>query len=77
MRLMRIASRLALGLLLLFLTGLNAAASGATAEAPPAIVIAEPLYAFPNVVDGTEIHHDFKVQNNGTGELRIEKVETG
>jgi hypothetical protein len=84
MRLTRIAPRLVFGLLMGFGLSLNAAASSAqtpaappAVEAPPSIVIAEPLYEFPNAVDGTEIVHDFKVQNQGAGVLEIEKVRTG
>ena len=28
-------------------------------------------------MDGTEVVHDFRVYNRGTGELIIEKVQTG
>ena len=45
--------------------------------APPDIMIPEPLYTFDAVVDGTEVVHDFRVYNRGTGELIIEKVQTG
>ena len=34
-------------------------------------------YEFDPVVEGTEIEHDFIIQNKGTGPLNIEKVETG
>jgi hypothetical protein len=45
--------------------------------APPNIMIPEPLYTFDAVVDGTEVVHDFRVYNRGTGELIIQKVQTG
>ena len=45
--------------------------------APPNIMIPEPLFTFDAVVDGTEVVHDFRVYNRGTGELTIEKVQTG
>jgi len=45
--------------------------------APPNIMIPEPLFTFDAVVDGTEVVHDFRVYNRGTGELIIEKVQTG
>lgn len=45
--------------------------------ARPNIMIPEPLYTFDAVVDGTEVVHDFRVYNRGTGELIIEKVQTG
>ena len=55
-------------------------AGGTTATdqaAPPNIMIPDPLYTFDAVVDGTEVVHDFRVYNRGTGELIIEKVQTG
>jgi hypothetical protein len=45
--------------------------------APPNIMIPDPLYTFDAVVDGIEVVHDFRVYNRGTGELTIEKVQTG
>jgi len=45
--------------------------------ARPNIMIPEPLFSFDAVVDGTEVVHDFRVYNRGTGELTIEKVQTG
>jgi hypothetical protein len=43
----------------------------------PNIMIPDPLFNFETVVDGTEVVHDFRVYNRGTGELAIEKVQTG
>ncbi len=43
----------------------------------PEIAIPDPLFTFPNVVDGTEVVHDFPVYNRGTGALAISKVQTG
>ena len=50
-----------------------------TAEeaARPSIMIPDPLYTFEPVVDGTEVVHDFRVYNRGTGPLAIQKVQTG
>ena len=45
--------------------------------APPNIMMPEPLFTFDAVVDGTEVVHDFRVYNRGTGGLIIEKVQTG
>jgi archaellum component FlaG (FlaF/FlaG flagellin family) len=45
--------------------------------APPNIMIPDPLFTFDAVVDGTEVVHDFRVYNRGTGGLIIEKVQTG
>ena len=43
----------------------------------PQIAIPDPLFTFPNVVDGTQVVHDFPVYNRGAGELAISKVQTG
>ena len=50
----------------------------ATDQKPqPEIAIPDPLFTFPNVVDGTEVVHDFPVYNRGAGDLAISKVQTG
>jgi hypothetical protein len=43
----------------------------------PAIMVPNPLFTFEAVVDGSEVVHDFPVYNRGTGDLAIEKVQTG
>jgi hypothetical protein len=35
------------------------------------------MYSFSPVLDGTEITHDFVIQNKGDAPLAIEKVRTG
>lgn len=45
--------------------------------AHPSIQIPDPLYTFEPVVDGTEVVHDFRVYNRGSGPLAIQKVQTG
>ena len=74
----------ALGLLACFIpaqAGNNSGAAGETAaadpNAQPDIMIPDPLFTFEAVVDGTEVVHDFQVFNRGTGELAIQKVQTG
>ena len=34
-------------------------------------------YEFSQVVEGTQVTHDFIIQNKGTAPLEIEKVKTG
>jgi hypothetical protein len=34
-------------------------------------------YEFDEVIEGHEINHSFIIQNKGTADLNIEKVETG
>ena len=51
--------------------------AAADQKAQPEIAIPDPLYTFENVVDGTEVVHDFPVYNRGAGDLAIAKVQTG
>ena len=41
------------------------------------VVVSENRYTFPTVIDGTEVTHDFIIQNKGDAPLVIEKVKTG
>ncbi len=43
----------------------------------PSVFVPESRFKFAPVLDGTEIIHDFIVQNKGTAPLKIEKVRTG
>jgi hypothetical protein len=43
----------------------------------PSVFVPESRFEFAPVLDGTEITHDFIVQNKGTAPLKIEKVGTG
>jgi hypothetical protein len=43
----------------------------------PSVFVPESRFEFAPVLDGTEITHDFIVQNKGTAPLAIEKVRTG
>jgi hypothetical protein len=63
-------------------TETSAAVEAATTQAAgqtalPNVMIPEPLFTFDTVVDGTEVVHDFRVYNRGTGEVAIQKVQTG
>ncbi|MBW2407247.1 MAG: DUF1573 domain-containing protein [Deltaproteobacteria bacterium] len=51
-------------------------ASKQTTPSPSAFV-PENRYTFPTVIDGTEVTHDFIIQNKGDAPLVIEKVKTG
>lgn len=57
--------------------GTAATTKTAGQTALPNIMIPDPLFTFDTVVDGSEVVHDFRVYNRGTGELAIEKVQTG
>jgi hypothetical protein len=43
----------------------------------PSTFVPESSFKFGPVLDGTEITHDFIIQNKGTAVLNIEKVRTG
>jgi hypothetical protein len=43
----------------------------------PTVFVPESRFKFGPVLEGTEITHDFIVQNKGTTPLKIEKVRTG
>lgn len=47
-----------------------------TLNVPP-VFVPETCYKFGSVLEGTEITHDFIVQNKGTAPLKIETVRTG
>jgi hypothetical protein len=52
---------------------------GLTAQSlqAPSVFIPNSRYNFSPVLDGTEITHDFVIQNKGDAPLAIEKVRTG
>jgi len=58
---------------------LAAACSGATGGTPdaPLAVAPEPIFTFEPVLEGEEVIHDFVVENRGTAELQIHRVQTG
>ncbi|QTA82619.1 Uncharacterized protein dnl_49980 [Desulfonema limicola] len=43
----------------------------------PLAVALEPDFAFESALEGDEVIHDFIIQNKGTAELKIERVQTG
>jgi hypothetical protein len=57
----------------------NSGAFGASKQTPlsPSVFVPDSRYTFPTVIDGTEVTHDFIIQNKGDAELKIEKVKTG
>ncbi|MBU0769162.1 MAG: hypothetical protein KJ687_08725, partial [Proteobacteria bacterium] len=46
---------------------LNSGAFGASEQTPPSpsVLVSESRYTFPTVIDGTEVTHDFIIQNKG------------
>jgi len=57
----------------------NSGAFGASKQTPisPSVFVPDSRFTFPTVIDGTEVTHDFIIQNKGDAELKIEKVKTG
>ncbi len=43
----------------------------------PELVVADPLFDFGRVLDGTSVEHEFLIENRGSGDLAIEQVLTG
>jgi len=62
---------------LILLVGLSVVAYGGTEEGQAKAVISKNVFEFQPVLDGTEVIHDFVIQNTGTATLEIEKIETG
>lgn len=54
-------------------------AFGASKQTPlaPSVFVPESRYTFPTIIDGTEVTHDFIIQNKGDAPLVIERVKTG
>jgi uncharacterized membrane protein YciS (DUF1049 family) len=42
----------------------------------PSVSVAQPQYNFESVVDGTQVIHDYVIQNKGATTLEIQKVKT-
>ncbi len=61
--------------ILFFETG-SFGAENNTTNLPP-VFVPESRFKFGPVLDGTEITHDFIVQNKSIAPLKIEKVKTG
>ncbi len=48
-----------------------------TAQGIPVAVAPESLYKFTSAMEGDEVLHDFVLQNKGTADLKITRVQTG
>ena len=42
----------------------------------PSVTVPQPQYNFEPVVDGTQVIHDYVIQNKGATTLEIQKVKT-
>lgn len=47
-----------------------------TAERQPLISVEEPVYTFPEVLDGKKVVHDFIIKNKGAAVLKIDHVDS-
>lgn len=64
------------GILLLLAAAACFGAETKTTETPEAVAV-EPVFEFKPVLDGEEVVHDYMIQNKGSAELKIERVQTG
>lgn len=64
-------------LFLLLASGTLCFGTAEKAEAAPFAFAPDPQYTFKNALDGDSVIHDFIIQNKGTAELKIERVQTG
>ena len=42
----------------------------------PSVSVSQPQYNFESVVEGTQVIHDYVIQNTGATTLEIQKVKT-
>ncbi len=69
---------LVLGIIGLLAAGAQAlAAQNEPQPALPEVNVVDPLFDFGRVLEGTEVIHDFLLENRGTGDLAIDQVRTG
>jgi hypothetical protein len=73
---LKIIFAFALAFCVLFSATGSFGAQDKTLQSPTAF-LPETQYAFPRVLEGTEVLHDFIIQNKGTAPLEIKKVRTG
>jgi hypothetical protein len=50
---------------------------GTGEEKRPVAFFPEIKFEFPVVVEGTQVTHDYTIQNRGDEQLEVEKVKTG
>jgi len=60
----------------LFFTTLSFGAEDKT-NRQASVFFPEPKYDFGRVVEGTEVLHDFVIQNKGDGDLHIKRIKSG
>jgi hypothetical protein len=55
----------------------SAVCFGAEKDVTASVFFPETQHEFSPVLDGTEIVHDFVIQNKGTATLTVDRVKTG
>jgi len=63
-------------LIVTILLGSNAIGAKEETSVSPSALIVQHIYEFAPVVDGTEVVHDYVIQNKGSATLEIQKVKT-
>jgi len=61
----------------ILLACLSVVSYGGVEEGQAKAVISNNVFEFQPVLDGTEVIHDFVIQNTGNATLEIEKIDTG
>ena len=64
------------GILLLIAAAVCFGAEDTATEGPDAVAV-EPVFEFKPVLDGDEVVHDYVIQNKGSAELEVQRVQTG
>ncbi len=64
-------------LLIMTTAATTASVDKASAAGTPKAVIETTSFTFAPVVEGTEVRHNFTIQNTGDGPLIIKEVKTG
>ena len=73
---MKYCSRL-VAIVALLIAFSSAVCFGAEKEATASVFFPESQYEFSPVLDGTQVVHDFVVQNKGNATLTVDRVKTG
>ena len=63
--------------LILIGTLFSAVSFGIQDESQPSAFFPETIYEFSAVLDGTNVVHDFVIQNKGNATLKVNEVKTG
>jgi len=73
---MKYCSRL-VAIVALLIAFSSAVCFGAEKDATASVFFPESQYEFSPVLDGTQVVHDFVIQNKGNATLTVDRVKTG